>query len=529
MLQLPDEDLIKIFSYLDQKSQFNSMLVCRRFEHLIGQTHQFYKNRDLMVLSKLLGKRRNEDPIQTRSSKRKSVVPDNFMPFRRNFGEVTLIYFRFSQANKNYTPLIENLEVFGSKVISLWTLISEGYKKRFLDVLRLANNVQELNLRGVRIYHQPNSKKNQEPLNFPNLKTLKLINFDNFGAVQEAFNHVATLKHLELRDDRWKEWINNWEFYQPLLFRQTNLRSLELSFLVIKNFEWKELNLLEKLTLQSVKFPQKEAFESFTEFIKTLEKVSELEFDIRIDQLKNQNNYSEILKHLLSLKTLTRLTLFCEDIGSINSVLQVRNPAVTTLTTNQLSVFRIFSNLQQLNFENALINDDEELTGQICLNSLTEIKIETINFQNLLQIKCPRLKKFGVLNINDYQQDSTVFVTFPQNNPEIEELEMFGNSATATIPGWNNLPVIDPNDVAKLITNLPKLRIFKLPRAKFLSTMEVARLFGENFQKLEHFQLALRETEESEVTNYFQQKLPHSKTTVNFFHYPCKVITVEKI
>ncbi len=110
---------------------------------------------------------------------------------------------------------------------------------------------------------------------------------------------------------------NNWKFYEPIVFRQTNLHSLILDQLAINDFEWKELNSLEKLTLTSVTFKQKEAFESFTEFIKTLEKVSELEFDIGDDQRDNKNNYSEILKHLLSLKTLTKLELLCEDIGSL--------------------------------------------------------------------------------------------------------------------------------------------------------------------------------------------------------------------
>jgi hypothetical protein len=528
--ELPDEDLIKIFSYLDQKSQFNSMLVCRRFESLIGQTHQFFKNRDLMVLSKLLGKRRNEDPIQTRSSKRKSVVPDNFMPFRRNFGEVKLVAFNFSQANKNYTPLIENLEVFGSKVSKLWIDISEGYKNRFLDVLRLANNVQELNLYDVRFHYQAKSKIYQPQLNFPNLKTLRLIHFDNFEAIQEAFSHVASLKHLELRDDRWKEWINNWEFYQPLLFRQSNLRSLELSFLIIKDFEWKELNLLEKLTLTSVKFPQKEAFDSFTEFIKTLVKVSELKIDMRNDQLKNQNNYSEILKHVLSLKTLSKLTLFCEDIGNLISGLQVRNPAVTTLTTNRLTVFGIFPNLQQFNFENSLVGN-VEITGQICLSSLTEIKIETISFQNLLLIKCPRLKRFAALKIDDYQRDSTVFESFAQNNPEIEELELLGDYEEPNfdwilvVPGTN----ANANDSIQLIKNLPKLRILKMLPVIFVNTLEIVKLIGENFGKLEHFEMALLRLDVVEVIEYFKKKLPDYKITVKFVDFFCEVIIVEKL
>jgi hypothetical protein len=169
-----------------------------------------------------------------------------------------------------------------------------------------------------------------------------------------------------------------------------------------------------------------------------------------------------------------------------------------------------------------------ELTGQICLSSLTEIKIDVINFQNLLLIKCPRLKRFAALKIDDYRQNSTVFESFAQNNPEIEELELF---SCTHIFFLDRRPVIDVNDVAKFFTNFPKLRIFKLPRAKFVNTLEIARFIGENFGKLEHFEMALREIEEDEVTNYFKQKLPHYRTEVSYIGIlsSCQVITVKKL
>ncbi len=39
------------------------------------------------------------------------------------------------------------------------------------------------------------------------MKTLRLINFDNFGAIQEAFNQVATLKDIELHGQNWIDTI----------------------------------------------------------------------------------------------------------------------------------------------------------------------------------------------------------------------------------------------------------------------------------------------------------------------------------
>ncbi len=49
MLDLDDDVLMEIFTYLDHYSQLDSMLVCRRFEALIGQNAKFYKNHKLAI------------------------------------------------------------------------------------------------------------------------------------------------------------------------------------------------------------------------------------------------------------------------------------------------------------------------------------------------------------------------------------------------------------------------------------------------------------------------------------------------
>jgi hypothetical protein len=350
LLELPDEDLIKIFSYLNQKSQFNAMLVCRRFESLIGQIRELYKNRSLTVTrqSKLPGKRCSEDPNMVETKTRK--LNPEYWPFGIFFGEVTLSHFYFKPKADSFAPFMENLKIFGSKIIKLTIEDSTGYANRVLEVLRLTKNVQEMTIYFLDIYKSTRSKK-IEQLNFPNLKSLKLVTIDNFVAIQDAFNQVKSLENLKLHSLR----FSKWESYQPLLFRQSNLRSLELIEVKIDGFEWNELNLLEKLTLQNVTFPQKEAFEKFNEFMKTLEKVSELELDIRDDQRDNKNNYNEILKHLFNLNSLSKLTLFCENIGSLISGLQIQNPAVENLTTNQPAVRRYFPNLQQLRIKNTTV------------------------------------------------------------------------------------------------------------------------------------------------------------------------------
>jgi hypothetical protein len=159
------------------------MLVCRRFERLIGQTHEFYKNRKLVVSrsSKLLGKRFREESnkIQTRSNKRKCLAPDKFLPFGRFFGDVKLTYFYLRPANENLEPLMENLDVIGSKVIKLTVYNSKCDKNLLFDVLRLANCMQELIISYVWFNYQTANKNSRDQIDFPLLKTLKLDNITN--------------------------------------------------------------------------------------------------------------------------------------------------------------------------------------------------------------------------------------------------------------------------------------------------------------------------------------------------------------
>jgi hypothetical protein len=55
---LDDDVLVKIFKYSDQKTILQLMLVCQRFEFLVGQTKRFFQifKLDLSAAKKLEGK-----------------------------------------------------------------------------------------------------------------------------------------------------------------------------------------------------------------------------------------------------------------------------------------------------------------------------------------------------------------------------------------------------------------------------------------------------------------------------------------
>ncbi len=309
LFQLPDDALIELFTYLDRKAQLNTMLVCHRFERLIGETHQFFKNRKLQVGldGRHLGRRENPDAIQTRSKKRK-LDSEIFKPFGRYFGDVTVFCHRFNPSDPCFSPLLENLEAFGSKIIKFSIRSCSGYADRLLDVLRLVNNVQELTLSHIHIYVQLRIKKHQDLLTFPNLKSLELRSVDNFDLIQGVFNQIKSLHRLKLENkERFGNYDSEWERFQPIVIRQVKLRSLEIDNFVIDSFNWSELDMLEELTLNNVEFPKKEAFESFKNFIKSLKNISELNLRIDSDEIKNGNNYTEILTHLLKSRSLEKV------------------------------------------------------------------------------------------------------------------------------------------------------------------------------------------------------------------------------
>jgi hypothetical protein len=204
ILELPDDDLLNIFAYLDQKSLNNAMLVCRRFESLIDQTHELYKNRKLVIHRKKVHmksrKRRREDSdkVQTECE---APSPKSSMKFRRSYGEVEVQDYHFSPNSKYFPSLLETMESIGSKIIKLKLNSGQWYKDPFLDVMRLASNVKELIIERAIINEQMKNlryKKMEPHLDLPLLKSLEITDFYNFGFVQQTFNKIDSLQHLKI-------------------------------------------------------------------------------------------------------------------------------------------------------------------------------------------------------------------------------------------------------------------------------------------------------------------------------------------
>jgi hypothetical protein len=127
------------------------------------------------------------------------------LPFQRYFGEVKLRELSFYPSSKLLTPLIDNLEAIGSKIIKLEIEKSTAYKNGLLDVLRLASDVQELRISSVKIAQQSTRNQNQKLLVLPHLRLLELRYIKNFGSINGDFDQIKSLEHLQLRSIE-KDW-----------------------------------------------------------------------------------------------------------------------------------------------------------------------------------------------------------------------------------------------------------------------------------------------------------------------------------
>jgi hypothetical protein len=487
MLELDDDSLMKILSYLDHCSQLDVMLVCRRFEALIGQNVQFFKNHRLVLERKqtaIRERQRNPDGSSAPKSRK-------LMYFGRYFGDVKLIDYIFKPESIFFQPLLDTFEIIGSKINKLEIKNSRGYKNSVLEVLQLADNVKELIIERTEIIQNPRNlkcKPDFKKCTFPELRSLELFRVSNFAQIEEAFDSVDSLHHLKLNMIGKDDWDNN---YQQLLFKQEDLRSLALEDIVVGSFQMKNWNI-EKLVLKSVTFPQPEVFQIFVNFIKSLNNVAELEIEFKHDERINGNNYDEILKHLLNLPSLTKLKW-----ETPKSALNVRNPSVknfaSTRQENYSEICRYFPNIETLEFVNYWIF--LAMTGIESLVNLREIKFDGMGPFSLTMLNCPQLQKISADRVSNYPHSDDWKVFF-QRHPNIEYMEYnadphkfrYGQHFVQTL---------------KIFTSLKTLKCYDT-----IKSWPLVKLIGDKMTRLEHLEIVVPESSAWQTAKHLRSKFP---------------------
>jgi hypothetical protein len=419
------------------------------------------------------------------------------MYFGRYFGDVKLVDYIFKPESIFFQPLLDTFEIIGSKIIKLEIRSSRGFKYSVLEMLQLADNVKELIIGGSEIIQTLRNLKCKPDLKkctFPELKSLELSWVRNFAQIKEAFDSVDSLHHLKLNNIR----KDDWNHYQQILFKQEHLRSLELAEIELESFETKGWNL-EKLVLKSVEFPQPEAFQTFVNFIKSLNNIVELEIEVAMDERRNNNNYDEILIHLLNQPSLTKLKW-----ESPKKALAIRNLSVKTFASvrqgNYSEICRYFPNIETLE----LINENDYgtwfpimfVTGIESLVNLRELKFHGLGPHSLKTIQnCPQIQKIsadGVLN-----HPTSDWITFFEKHSNIEYVEYYGNSQKF---------YYGPHFV-ETFKDFRKLKTLKC--YDVIKSWPLVKLIGDKMTGLEHLEIVVPESNVWKAAKHLQAKFPH--------------------
>jgi hypothetical protein len=322
LLDLDDDVLIEIFDKLDHKSKMQMMLSCRRFEGLIGNTFQFYKNFKLLMTVKRM-------PIEPHYSSRFKI--------RRKFGYVILT----GTLKAIYrSQVFEILKSIGESVIKLRMSRCEECddsiarfdeihlsEADFLKLLRFMPNLRELSTNGLFKVDVDALSVQPVVVDFQ-LKSLNSFTCNiNLGCLNALIPpSLASLLFLGVDVDG--------SSMAEILTKQQKLDSLSLNCLKMCVFKYQPSNChIKNLVIEYVEFPIKSVFLKFSDFMKTQKSVKEFEFKASVDELKSNNDYTEFLTHIWNLKTLKKLVIHCQNlIFTPTSKINICNPSVEILT-----------------------------------------------------------------------------------------------------------------------------------------------------------------------------------------------------
>lgn len=420
LLDLPDEVLIIIFKNLNHHDKLKSMLVCQRFENLIGN--------EILLCGNFQLKINCERSVR-------AFCKDSWS-IRRRIGSVLLEslnnYDLNNSDSNNFKMVCDFLENVRPISVTIGYFRTNG--SVIFKLLDRLENLQELKL-----YHntfvEPAEEKLKNPLK--NLKNLELIGFIDDINFLDGILAIDTLDHLFIMSVR-----ENNKFIHKILINQKKMKSLTLWGNSNLNFycvpESQEMMELHELCINKATFSNKESFENFVKFIKTQKKISKLFLILEIED--DDHNYSELFTHLLNLKTLKTLHIRLSGPLKRYQELPIFNPHLKTLQFNisgtDKSITRFFPNLTSLDVDIERYCDewihlrdkyldmrDFDLTVFNSLKFLVEFKISSISVRMLERLKLENLKKFTAKEIKRFDEVS-VWSTFALNNPQTEYVKL---------------------------------------------------------------------------------------------------------
>ncbi len=495
---LSEDALIHLFRQMDHESILNLMLVCKDFERIITNNFQLSKNFKTSI----------------NCSKMKKKEWNFLVSIRRKFGQISIR----DAGDDDFKYVLRFIERMGSQVVSLKIEKSSAYTHELVKLLNLCSNLKELSLSEVELEIEDTKKKIPKSAlkcTLPQLKNLVLISVSN-ARYLETFFQFDSLHHLKFNTIAEEDWPS----CEKILSRQKKLRSLELSELFITNLDcslemWNSMQF-KKLILREYRIPKKEIFETFSNLLKTQKNIQELDLSTVDDEADYHYNYSEILTHLLNLKTLDTLTLDFIDEFDLFPKLPVKNLGVKSLSfkvmLDHLSynfLYDFFPNIEKLSFHtHADFVQIEDLCAIESLKCLKELKFDQFSQKMLRYIESHSLNKLSIGEITELY-GTYEWEDFADNVPNIEYLEL------PTVEAQNDVDLFDLSHFFTILESFSKLKSLKSDGAinSLLESklIENIRLYG---KKLESLKLTLKHYDGQKAVELLKKIYPNSKCEV---------------
>ncbi len=378
---------------------------------------------------------------------------------------------------------------------------------------------------------------------------LKSLNFLNYVGESDLGNLTAlipsSLSNLEI-------FSVHGSSVAEILAKQRNLAYLATINLKTTVLHYHPSNRhIKTLAIHDLVFPIQSDFQEFCNFMKNQKCVEDLNFTICEDELKNNNDYSEILTHLLSLQTLKKLQIECvNQIFTPAFKINIYNPALETLIivntippteTNFKKLPHFFPNVTNLEifwfYDSELFdNFSVDLTPINSMSKIRKFETDYMSEEMLTQLELKEMREFsGVISYPDYSDILEESFDEPLPNDNLES-----RSASWEIFTNNNcqlevlyLSYIPMELLQIALESLPLLKSLRAcvdgcnyssaqfqPECTFEEYKEAyvpeqakktAKLIGKHYDRFEHLVLKLLQ-DGNHIINHLKKYHPYVKT-----------------
>jgi hypothetical protein len=409
---------------------------------------------------------------------------------------------------------MEIMERIGANVIEVQLNNLQVTDAVFLKLMKLLSDLRKLTISGRgNIFESNLSSPDFKLTNLIKLEAKVSKNLKLLGALVPA-----SLKVLKLADETSSKTVTKTNWDAEILGKQTCLEELSLEGFKIAVFKYHPKNChIKKLGIRGLSFLNQFSFRKFSDFMEMQESVVELELNVGEKELKN-HDYTEILTHLLSLESLKKLTIGCQngnEIFTAFSKINLCNPAVNTLAFENLpsgadlkSLTKFFPSVTDLkstwdSYSFQAFQNSRFVVDLKSINSMTKIKkleIDYMSDQMLVELDLKEMQELIISKSGRFWHLIS-WRTFIKNHSKLELLHMAHCDSSLQhllvtlegLPLLKNLESIVNGFSFAIIGPRADMPIKNLAEymenSRKEQTEKAAKLIGENYARFVHLKL----------------------------------------